>query len=95
MAWQFIHPLSSYRELARELGVAYTTVKFAMDDLAAQGIVRRQRARGCYVNRELPAVGRPLKTVGIIDTASQPNLFIQPYLTQIMHGISAGPARWM
>ena len=80
-------PLPSYRDIARSLGVAYTSVKFAMDDLEAQGIVRRRRARGCYVNREISAQGRPLKTIGIIYPASYGQLFSQPYLRQIMQGI--------
>lgn len=83
-------PLPSYRELAAELGVAYTSVKLAMDVLVRQGVVVRQRARGCYVNRELSLRGRSLQTVAIIHTASQPHLFTQPYLTQILQGISGG-----
>jgi DNA-binding LacI/PurR family transcriptional regulator len=86
-------PLPSYRELSAELGVAYTSVKLAMDVLVRQGVVVRQRARGCYVNRELSPRGRPLKTVAIVHTASQPHLFTQPYLTQILQGISGGGAQ--
>jgi len=80
-------PLPSYRDIARSLGVAYTSVKFAMDDLETQGIVRRRRARGCYVNREISAQGRALKTLGIIFPASYAHLFSTPYLRQIMQGI--------
>jgi DNA-binding LacI/PurR family transcriptional regulator len=82
--------LPSYRELAAELDVACTTVKIAMDELAQQGVVRRQRARGCYVNRALSRQGRPMKSVGVIHLASHAFLFSAPYLTQIMRGINGG-----
>lgn len=84
-------PIPSYREIAGNLGVAYTSVKFAMDGLAAQGIVRRQRARGCYVNKELSRAGRSLKKVGIIFPSSRGNLFSSSYLVQIMQGINSDP----
>jgi DNA-binding LacI/PurR family transcriptional regulator len=83
-------PLPSYRELASEMGVAVRTAMRGMDLLVEQGIVRRQKARGCYVNRELSAQGRSLKTVGIIHTASYSFLLSQPYLRQIMQGIGDG-----
>ena len=83
--------LPSYREIASDLGVAYTSVKFAMDTLATQGIVRRQRACGCYVNKELSRTGRPLRKIGIICTGSRKYLFSSPYLTQIMQGIVGDP----
>ena len=86
--------LPSYRDLASELDVACTTVKIAMDELAMQGVVRRQRARGCYVNRELSRQGRPLRTIGIVHQASHRYLFTMPYLQQIMQGIGDGPARF-
>lgn len=84
--------LPSYRDFAREMDVACTTVKIAMDELAQQGVVRRQRARGCYVNRELSRQGRPLKTLGIVHQASHGHLFTAPFLQQIMQGIGDGPA---
>lgn len=84
-------PIPSYREIASDLGVAYTSVKYAMDELAAQGIVRRQRARGCYVNKELSRAGRPLKKLGIIFPSSRGHLFSASYETQIMKGITADP----
>jgi GntR family transcriptional regulator, arabinose operon transcriptional repressor len=81
-------PLPSYRKLAEELGVSLMTVKFGMDLLARQGVIRREPARGCFVNRELSPQGQPLTSVGIIHTASQKRLFSVPYLTQIMQGIN-------
>ncbi len=81
-------PLPSYRDLARELGVAYTTVKSAMDRLDEEGVVRRQRARGCYVNRELPRSGKPLDSIGIIFRQSRAQLFNLHYMTRIMKGLS-------
>jgi DNA-binding LacI/PurR family transcriptional regulator len=86
--------LPSYRTKSSELDVACTTVKLAMDELAVQGVVRRQRARGCYVNRELSRQGRPLKTLGIVHQASHSHLFTAPFLQQIMQGIGAGHARF-
>ena len=83
--------LPSYRQLAVELDVAVSSAMRGVDLLVEQGIVRRQRARGCYVNREMSAQGRPLKTVGIIYTASHAHLFSMPYLQQIMCGIGDGP----
>jgi len=82
--------LPSYRMLSRELGFAFTTVKFGMDLLESQGIVTRERARGCFVNRELSLAGRPLRTIGIVHVASQKHLFSAPYLIQIMQGINDG-----
>lgn len=82
--------LPSYRELAAELGVAPLTAKRGVDLLAEQGIVRRRQRQGCFVNRELTPLGRPLKTIGIIHAASQKFLFASPYLTQIMQGINGG-----
>jgi LacI family transcriptional regulator len=83
-------PLPSYRDLSVELGAALVTVKVGMDLLAEQGVIRRERARGCFVNRELSLQGRPLKAVGIIHLASQKHLFKSPYLAQIMQGINGG-----
>ena len=86
--------LPSYRTLSSELDVACTTVKLAMDELAVQGVVRRQRARGCYVNRELSRQGRPLRTIGIVHQASHGHLFTAPFLQQIMQGIGTGTTRF-
>jgi len=83
--------LPSYRQLAVELDVAVSSAMRGVDLLVEQGIVRRQRARGCYVNREMSAQGRTLKTVGIISTASHAHLFSTHYLQQIMCGIGDGP----
>jgi LacI family transcriptional regulator len=83
--------LPSYRELERELGVGRMTVKAALDALDTQGIIRRQRARGCYVNREMSTQGKALKTVGIVHTASTEHLFSNRYLREIMQGIGAAP----
>lgn len=85
--------LPSYRDLAAELNVGYTTVKLAMDLLAREGVVNRERARGCYVNREISAQGKPLKTIGIVYPASCANLFAAPYLRQIMQGIGEAAVR--
>ena len=82
--------LPSYRELAVLLRVAPLTAKRGVDLLAEQGIVRRRQRQGCFVNRELTPLGRVLKTVGIIHTASQKHLFATPYLTRIMQGINGG-----
>lgn len=84
--------LPSYRDLGEQLGMAYTTVKFAMDDLAKQGVIRRQPAKGCYVNQELARPGRSLRTIGLVHMFSRGHLLMQPYLTQILHGINSGPA---
>jgi DNA-binding LacI/PurR family transcriptional regulator len=83
--------LPSYRDLERELGVGRMTVKAALDTLEARGVIRRQRARGCYVNREVCRQGRALKTVGIVYTASPAHLFAHPYLQELMQGISDAP----
>jgi DNA-binding LacI/PurR family transcriptional regulator len=83
--------LPSYRELALEVGAAFMTVKRGMDLLEQQGIVMRERARGCFVNKELSLAGRPLHTIGIVHLASQQHLFATPYLIQIMRGINDDP----
>ncbi len=86
--------LPSYRDFASELGVHVQTVMRGMDLLVDQGVVRRQRAQGCFVNRELSRQGRPLKTLGIVHQASHSHLFTAPFLQQIMQGIGAGHARF-
>jgi DNA-binding LacI/PurR family transcriptional regulator len=82
-------PLPSYRQLAQDLQVGYTTVKLAMDALDEQGIVQRQATRGCFVNRELSGAGRWMKKVGIIYPASRLILFSSPYLLEILRGFHA------
>lgn len=62
-----------------------------MDILVAEGTVRRQRAQGCFVNREISRQGRALKTVGIVHTASPAHLFSQRYLQELMQGIGDAP----
>jgi LacI family transcriptional regulator len=84
--------LPSYRELAVKVGVAPLTAKRGVDLLVEQGIVRRRQRQGCFVNRELTPLGRPLRTVGIIHTASQKHMFSTPYLAQIMQGMNGGPS---
>jgi len=86
--------LPSYRDFASELGVHVQTVMRGMDLLVDQGVVRRQRAQGCFVNRELSRQGRLLKTLGIVHQASHSHLFTAPFLQQIMQGIGTGPARF-
>jgi DNA-binding LacI/PurR family transcriptional regulator len=86
--------LPSYRDLASELGAHVQTVMRGMDLLVEQGVVRRQRAQGCFVNRELSHQGRPLKTLGIIHQASHGHLFTAPFLQQIMQGIGNGSTRF-
>jgi DNA-binding LacI/PurR family transcriptional regulator len=84
--------LPSYRDLASELGAHVQTVMRGMDILVEQGVVRRQRAQGCFVNRELSRQGRPLKTLGLIHQASHGYLFSTHYLQEIMRGIGGGPS---
>ncbi|MEI8243294.1 MAG: substrate-binding domain-containing protein [bacterium] len=81
--------LPSYRQLAQDLQVGYTTVKLAMDALEEHGIVQRQAARGCFVNRELSGAGRLMKKMGIIYPASRHALFSSPYLLEILRGFHA------
>lgn len=84
--------LPSYRDLADELNVGYTTIKLAMDVLAQQGVVVRERSRGCYVNKELSPVGRPLKKMGVVYPATCSLLFSPGYSAQIMQGLTDAPA---
>ena len=84
--------LPSYRDLADELNVGYTTIKLAMDLLAQQGVVIRERSRGCYVNMELSPVGRPLKKMGVVYPATCSLLFSPGYSAQIMQGITGARA---
>lgn len=84
--------LPSYRDLADELNVGYTTIKLAMDVLAQQGVVVRERSRGCYVNKELSPVGRPLKKMGVVYPATCSLLFSPGYSAQIMQGITGARA---
>lgn len=81
--------LPSYRELAAALSVGFTTVKLAMDGLVAQGVIRRQPAQGCFVQRELGRAGHKLHKMGIIYPASQRALFHSPYLQEILRGLSS------
>lgn len=83
--------LPSYRQLAVELDVAVSSAMRGVDLLVEQGIVRRQRARGCYVNREMSAQGRTLKTIGIMHTSSTAHLFSTRYLQEIIQGIGDAP----
>lgn len=84
--------LPSYRDLADELNVGYTTIKLAMDLLAQQGVVIRERSRGCYVNKELSPVGRPLKKIGVVYPATCSLLFSPGYSAQVMQGITGARA---
>ena len=82
-------PLPSYRELARELGVSYVSVKLAMDVLVADGIVRRQKGQGCFVNQARSRQPRALTHLGLIyPSSSSALLFGYAYLSEIMTGIS-------
>jgi DNA-binding LacI/PurR family transcriptional regulator len=86
--------LPSYRELAAELNVAVPTVKRGVDVLASQGIVRRQRRQGCFVNKSLSPRARALKHVGLIYPSGRYHLFTDSYLTEIMRGVTqAAPPR--
>lgn len=80
--------LPSYRQMAADLRVGYTTVKFAMDELEAQGVVQRQAARGCYVARELSRTGQYLQKLGILFPGTRHRLFSTPYVMEIMRGIT-------
>ena len=79
-------PLPSYRELANELGVAYWTVKRGIDELVAEGVVLQQRGRGIFVAKELAPLPQSLNRLGVICPSSRTSLFINSYLTEIMHG---------
>ncbi|MFW6039054.1 MAG: GntR family transcriptional regulator [bacterium] len=48
-------PLPSERQLARELGVAYGTVRLAYDSLYRLGVIDRQQGRGTFVNNPADA----------------------------------------
>lgn len=80
--------LPTYRELAEQLDVGYTTVKLGMDLLAEQGIINRTRRRGCMVLKELALQPRPLDRVGVVYAATRRSFFCSPYLHAIMSGVA-------
>lgn len=53
------------RELAAQLGVARMTVRRAMDDLAAAGLVKREQGRGTFVMR--PKVAKQMAMTSFTD----------------------------
>jgi len=80
--------LPSYVELGKELDVSYVTVKRGIDDLVAEGVIRRQHGRGTFVAKELALIPRELKHIGVILAASRTQLFLNTYLSEIMRGIA-------
>lgn len=80
--------IPSYRELAREYGAAYVSVKQGVDLLAAEGILRKQRGKGCFVSRELAMPARKLAHLGVVITSSRNSLFQLAYLSDIMRGLT-------
>lgn len=83
--------LPSYHRLCADVGVSYLTAKRGMDDLLAEGLITRINGKGCFVRRALAPAGRPLKTVGIVHTATLAHVFSQRHVQEIMQGIGADP----
>jgi len=81
-------PLPSYHDLATELGVAMMTAKRGIDALVAEGVVRRQKGQGCFVNKELSRAPRELEHVGVIYPSSRESMYALPYVIEIMRGIA-------
>lgn len=83
-------PLPSYRELSAELGVAYVTVKRAVDALVREGVVHRVPAKGCFVSVKLAPVKQQLTNIGLIAAGSRDHLFRANYVSEILRGIMLG-----
>jgi DNA-binding LacI/PurR family transcriptional regulator len=80
--------LPSYRQLARELGASFGTVKRGIDELAAEGVVYRQRARGVFVAREPARRSRELRRLAVIIPGSHSAFFHQEFMLDIMRGVT-------
>ncbi|MCX7592055.1 MAG: GntR family transcriptional regulator, partial [Kiritimatiellae bacterium] len=82
-------PLPSYREISAQLGVAYLTVKRAMDMLANEGLVVRHRGRGCVLAHDPSTVPRTLKKLGLIFSLSRDSThpFAVDYTGAVVLGI--------
>lgn len=80
--------LPTYHELIRDLGASLVTVKRGLDDLEAEGLIRRFPARGTFVAKSIPRMPRELKHIGIIYPSSRAQLFSAQYTGEIMRGIA-------
>lgn len=81
-------PLPSYGEMVAELGVSYVSVKRGVDDLVAEGVVRRENGRGSFVAAELRPLSRELDKIGVIFPASRESFFVASYVSAIMRGVA-------
>lgn len=82
--------LPSYDEICGATGASLVTVKRGMDLLEEEGVVRCIHGKGSFVNRELSRQGRPLKTLGIVHTATHTTLLTQSYAQEIIQGLTEG-----
>jgi len=57
-------------ELCNQFGVSRITVRRALADLEAEGLVEKRQGRGTFVSQELPPA-RPMATLGFIETLRQ------------------------
>lgn len=57
-------------ELCNQFGVSRITVRRALADLEAEGLVEKRQGRGTYVSQELPPA-RPMATLNFIDAMRQ------------------------
>jgi DNA-binding LacI/PurR family transcriptional regulator len=78
--------LPIYRELAQQFRVSRATVERAMDALAESGLVRRMHGKGTFVAKRISRQSVDLTRLTIVVT-SRANLFIYPYLREIMTGL--------
>jgi len=80
-------PLPSYRELCQRFGVSLVTMKRAMDQLAADGIIHIQPQKGVFVERAIAPRARKLTQLGIVYYCSRQLLFSTRYLMEILQGL--------
>jgi DNA-binding LacI/PurR family transcriptional regulator len=83
--------LPTYHELGRELDAAYATVKFGLDILEGEGLVRRVPSKGTFVTKDIVHAPCALQHIGVIYPSSRGSLLFNKYfLSKIIEGISSG-----
>ncbi|MGH7142988.1 MAG: GntR family transcriptional regulator [Planctomycetota bacterium] len=78
--------LQAERELALRLKVSRGTLRTALMQLEAEGVIERRQGRGTFVKNLLGSRKRT-KNIGVIFFSSMQHLMADPFYAQIMQGI--------